>query len=95
MAARPGVAAALLIVATAGVPELHSTTGVMFWVVPSLNAPVAVNCCVAPEGNVGIAGVTAIETNEAEVTVTVVEPLTEPNVAVMLVLPAATLPATP
>ena len=55
----------------------------------------AVNCCVAPSGRVGIAGVTAIETSVAGVTVRVVEPLTDPTVAVTLVLPTATAPATP
>jgi hypothetical protein len=85
----------VVMVATAGVLELHCTEPVMFWVVPSLNAPVAVNCCVIPSGRVGIAGVTAIETSVAVVTVTVVEPPTEPAVAVTLVLPTATLLATP
>jgi hypothetical protein len=57
--------------------------------------PVAVNCCVVPNGSVGIAGVTAIETSTAAVTVTVVEPVIAPEVAVTLVLPRATLLAIP
>ena len=37
----------------------------MFCVVPSLNVPVAVNCCVSALGDDGIAGVTAIERSAA------------------------------
>jgi len=85
----------VVMVATAGVLELHCTVLVMFCVLPSLNVPVAVNCCVIPSGNVGIAGVTAIETSVAVVTVTVVEPLIDPDVAVTPALPTATLLATP
>jgi hypothetical protein len=44
---------------------------------------------------VGIAGVTAIETKIAGVTVSVLEPLIAPEVAAMLVLPTATLVASP
>ena len=39
----------------------------------------------------GIAGVTAIETNAAGVTVIMVEPLMAPDVAVTVVLPTTTL----
>ncbi len=53
------------------------------------------NDCVVPSGIVGIAGVTAIETKTAGVTVRVVDPLTVPKVAVTLALPIATLPAMP
>ncbi len=42
-----------------------------------------------------MAGVTAIETSMAGPTVRVVEPLTEPDVAVIVVLPCATLVASP
>jgi hypothetical protein len=84
-----------VMVATAGVLELHCREPLMFCVLPSLNVPVAVNCCVIPSGRVGIAGVTAIETSVAVVTVTVDEPLIEPAVAVTLVLPTAALLATP
>jgi hypothetical protein len=92
LVARPTVE---LNVATVGVFELHCAVLVMFCVLPSLNVPVAVNCCVTPIGSVGIAGVTAIETNVAAVTVTVVEPLIAPEVAVTLVLPMATLLTAP
>ena len=55
----------------------------------------AVNCCVVPSGSVGIAGVTAMETRTAGVTVTVVEPVIVPDVAVTVVLPKAALLAMP
>ena len=53
------------------------------------------NCCVVPSGIVGMAGVTAIETRTAGVTLRVVEPTIDPEVAVTLVLPSATLVASP
>ena len=53
------------------------------------------NCCVVPRGTDGIAGVTAMETSTAGVTVTVVEPVIEPEVALTLVLPNPTLLNTP
>jgi hypothetical protein len=51
--------------------------------------------CVVPSGIVGIAGVTAIETSTAGLTVMVVEPLSDPELALTLVLPTATLVAIP
>jgi hypothetical protein len=57
--------------------------------------PVAVKGCVVPSGIVGIAGVTAIVISTAEVTVRVVEPEIVAEVAVTLVLPKATLLASP
>lgn len=80
---------AAVIVAVAGVPEDHVTELVRFWVLLSLKVPVAVNCCVAPLVKVGFAGVTAIDFNVAAVTVTVMEPLTVPDVAVTILVPAA------
>ena len=85
----------MLIVATPVVLELHPTVFVMFWLLPSVKVPVAVNCWVVPSGICGIAGVTAIETSAAGVTVKVVEPLVEPAVAVTLALPWLTLVANP
>jgi hypothetical protein len=78
-----------------GLSVLHSTVCVIFCVLLSVNVPVAVNCCVVPSGIVGTAGVTAIETNSAAVTFSVVAPATAPDVAVTLVLPTATLCAIP
>jgi hypothetical protein len=93
--ATAGVGPPVLIVLTPGVSELHSTVPVMFCVLPSVYVPVAVKACVAPSGITGTAGVTAIETSTAGFTVTVVEPLIVPNVAIAVVLPKTTLLATP
>jgi len=64
-------------------------------VLPSLNVPMAVNlinvCCWIR----GFAGVTARPTRFTTETVRSVEPFTEPTVAVMVVVPAATLVASP
>lgn len=93
--ANPCELAALLTVATVVVSELHCTVFVMFCMVPLVNVPVAVNCCVVPKGMLGIAGVAAIETKAADVTFSVVEPVTDPDIAVAVVLPTATLVASP
>jgi hypothetical protein len=95
LAANPCVPLLLLIVATEVVSELHCTVAVTSCVLPSVKVPVAENCFVVPKGIVGIAGVTAIETNVAGFTVMVVVPETDPNVAVTPVLPMAMLAATP
>ena len=56
----------------------------------------AVNCCVSPFGIEGFAGVTAIETSAAAVTVSVsLELTTLPSSAVMPLVPLATLVARP
>ena len=95
LAAIPWLPLLLLIVATAGLSELHCTVPVMSCVLPSVNVPVAENCFVVPSGITGIAGVTAIDTRVAGLTVSVVVPLIEPNVALTLVLPTAALVASP
>jgi hypothetical protein len=89
--ARPAV----VIVAVAVVPELHVTAPVKFWVEPSLNVPVAVNCCVAPLAIDGFAGVTAIDCSVAAVTVRTVEPLIAPDVAVIVDVPTPAALARP
>jgi hypothetical protein len=81
------------IVATAVADEFQLTVGLRFCWVPSLNVPVAVNCCVVPMTRVGAAGLTAMDNRVAEVMVNWVVPFTEPEVAVMVAGPAAT-PAT-
>ena len=53
------------------------------------------NCCVCPATTDGEAGVTAIDTSAAAVTVSVVDPLIAPDVAVISVVPAARLEARP
>ena len=49
------------------------------------------NCWVAPAAIDGLAGVTAMLCRVAEVTVSTVEPLTTPSVALMVDVPAATV----
>ena len=61
----------------------------------SLKVPVAVNCCVAPRRCDGFAGVTAIDCRVAAVTVSTVEPVTPPNVALIVEVPVATAVARP
>jgi hypothetical protein len=72
---------AVLIVATVAAEELHVAVLVRFCVLASVYVPVAVNCCVLPLAIEGVAGVTAIDTNVAAVTVSVVLPETVPEVA--------------
>lgn len=61
----------------------------MFWVVLSLNRPVAVKGQVVPGAMVFPAGVTRRDTIVALVTSSVVEAVMEPDVAVMVVVPGA------
>jgi hypothetical protein len=75
--------------------ELHVTVVLRFCVLLSVYLPVAVNCSVPVVLMVGFAGVTAIETNVAAVTVKVADPLTAPETAFILLVPtpaAATIP---
>jgi len=58
----------------------------------SEKVPVAVNCCVVPLAIEGLAGVTAIDTSVADVTVKIVEPMTPPETALVA---AALTPADP
>ena len=85
----------MLIVATAVLDEVQVAVVVRFWVLPSVKVPVAVNCWVVPRAMEGLAGVSAIETKVADVTVSTVEPLMEPDVAVMVEVPWAKLVARP
>src|SRR5208283_929153 len=80
----------LLIVAAVGVSDVHVTVLVRSCVPPSVNVPVAVNCCVVPSASVGAAGVTAIDTSAAELTISVVDPVTAPTLAVIVALPCPT-----
>src|SRR5260370_155568 len=75
--------------------ELQVADAVRSWVLLSLNVPVALNCCVAPFGTEGFAGVTAIDCNTGAVTVSVVEPLIVPEVALIVLDPVATVVANP
>jgi len=65
------------IVATAVFDELQFEDAVQSRVVPSEYVPVAPNCCVAPFAEMlAFTGVIAMEASGAEVTTSVVEPLT-------------------
>ena len=85
----------LLMVATVAVEELHTTVLVISCVLLSVKVPVAVNCFCVPIAIEGVAGVTAIDTNPARVTVSVVVPDTDPEVAVIVAVPVPTLVAKP
>ena len=86
---------ALLIVATAGVEELHSTDPVMSCVLLSLNVPVAANCDVVPVDIDPFAGVTASDTRLAPVTVRDAVPVTDPDATVIVEVPVPRLVANP
>jgi hypothetical protein len=86
---------ALLIVAVDTVSEDQLAVLVRFCVLPSVKVPVAVNCCVVPSASEGAAGVMAIDTRDAEVTVSVVEPVTDPTLAVIAAVPCPSLLPTP
>src|SRR5207302_1678951 len=57
--------------------------------------PVATNCTVVPLAADGLGGVTWIDDRVAAVTVSVVEPETPPNVAVIVVVPVVSADASP
>lgn len=83
-------------VATVDTLELQLAVLVRFRVVESVYIPVAVNCWLVPTDAMdGLAGVMAIESNTAVVMVKMVEPETDPEVAVMFVVPVARLLASP
>jgi hypothetical protein len=93
--ASPAVSPELLIVATVAAVELQCPVCVTSCVVPSVKLPMAVNCCVIPNGIVDADGLIAIETSAAAVTVTPVEPVTLPELAVIVAVPIPTLLASP
>jgi len=82
--ASPAARPALLMVAVDGVEEPQLTDVVRTCVLPSLNKPVAVNGRVVPAAMAGLAGATVMAERVAGVTVSSVELLTEPAVAVMV-----------
>ena len=83
------------IVATEVSEELQVTLVVMSCVLLSEYFPVAVKSCESPTLIVAALGVTAIELSVGEVTVSVVEPLMLPDVALINEVPAATPVARP
>jgi hypothetical protein len=93
--ADPSEFAALLIVATPEFEELQVTAVVRSCVVLSEYIPVAENCCDVPRAILELAGVTEMETRVALVTVKVAVPETLPDVAVIVLLPGATVVADP
>jgi len=84
-----------LMVAAAALNDVQVTVVVMSWVLLSLKVPVAVNCLVVPTAMLEFAGVTAIETRAAAVTVRDAVPLIPPDVAVMVAVPVPVLLANP
>ena len=84
-----------VMVATAGVEELHSTDCVMSCVELSLKVPVAVNCLVALFGMDEFAGAIASDTNVAVVTVTEVLADTVPEVTLTVDVPGPTASPSP
>ncbi len=78
-----------------GFDDFHDMPARFVATLPSLNVPVAVNFIEVPLSILGFAGFTVIETKCAVETVSVVEPLTEPNTAVIVLVPVATLLASP
>lgn len=85
----------LLMVAVVRVSLDHVTALLRSCVLPSVNVPVAANCCIVPSASVGVAGPMVSDTSAAEVTVSVVLPLTVPALAVMVAAPCPSLLATP
>ncbi len=62
---------------------------------PSLKVPMAESCSLSPAAMDELGGLTASDTSTAGVTVNIVAPLTDPEVAVMFVLPLVALVAAP
>lgn len=85
----------LVIVATVGFDDIQVAKLVTSCTVPSVNVPLAANCCAAPSRIVGLEGLTAIDTSAAGVTVSNADPDVELDVAVTLVDPVETLVTKP
>jgi len=77
------------------VTELQVAVLVKFCVELSEKVPVAVNCSVLPFAIEGFAGVTAMDTSVAAVTVRVVDPVMPPETALIVLVPVATPVANP
>ncbi len=82
-------------VATVAAEEVHLTVLLRFCVLPLLYVPVAVNCWVLPAATEALAGVTESDVKTAAVTVSVAEPVIAPDLAVMVVVPGASVVANP
>jgi len=75
--------------------EVHVTDEVTSCVVLSLKVAIAWNCTVAPAASDGFDGVTAIDATVAALTVKLVDDVTLPLVAPIVVVPAPTADASP
>jgi hypothetical protein len=82
-------------VATAVLSEAQVESSVMFWFVLSLKWPLAVKGNLVSGAMVRPVGVTVMETIVALETRSVVDPLIEPSVAVMVVVPGVRVFARP
>jgi hypothetical protein len=81
--------------AIAGADELHVTELVRSRTLPSVYVPIAVNACVRPAATLAGLGETAIDTRAGGLTVSAVEFLTAPEVAVIFAIPIVPLVANP
>jgi hypothetical protein len=88
-AATPVARPLLLIVATDVLDEVQDTCVVKSQLVPSEYAPEAENCWVTPAGMLGLTGVTDMEDRVVGVTMTITLADINPEVAVMVAVPAA------
>jgi hypothetical protein len=84
-----------LTVATAVFDDVQVAELVRFWVLPSVNVPMAVYCTVPPGATDELAGVTVRETRMGATTLNAVEPDTEPELAVIVAFPSPALVARP
>ena len=93
----PAEPAAFEMLAVGGTEDCQLTVAVRSCVVLSVYVPVAANWCVRPTGSDGVAGVTAIDTSCAAVTVSVVVPERpeDPSVALIVADPIPAPVATP
>lgn len=81
--------------ATAASSEAHAAVAVRSIVLPSEKIPVATNCCAVPSAINGFAGLIVIVSNTAGVMVNVVLAVMFPELAAIVLVPAATAVATP
>jgi hypothetical protein len=86
---------ALLIEATAPEDVVQTVVPVMLWVFWSLKVPVTVNCSVFPLGTDELEGESESETKLGADTLRVAVPLTDPDLAVMVAIPACFATAIP
>lgn len=99
MVVLPGASAAAnpaeLMVATVVAEEVQVTELVTFCMLPSVKVPVAVNCNSCPAAIEGFAGATVNDTSAAGLTVTAVEPVMLPDVAMTFAEPTLSACANP